>query len=83
MGMQQNDGDTEPGSVYAWLCPDRTGTVGVIAAPIAGAFLALADTDLERAKKMRLFAEKEARSRGFPAELVKFTRDETLLTVEP
>lgn len=83
LSRRQNDRSPDTSYVYAWLCRDDDGVEGVIAAPVAGIVMALADTDLERARRMEGLALEAARSRGFPAELVRFKRDETLAKVGP
>ena len=83
VSRQQNDRSPDTSNLYAWLSRDADGIEGVIAHPVGSAILALADTDRDRAERFRPWAEAACQARGFPAQLVRFARAETLDRIEP
>jgi len=82
VSAQQNDRSPDTACLYAWLSRDADGIEGLIAAPVGRTVMPLVTGDEARARRLEPVAAYAARMRGMPALLVKFTRAETLRTVE-
>lgn len=83
LSRQQNDRSPDTSNFYAWLSRDADGVEGILVWPLGGMIMLLGCTDGDRARRMEPYARKAAAARGFPAELVRFKRDETLAKVGP
>lgn len=82
MVAQQNDVSPDTQALYAWLSRDQDGIEGIITAPLGNlGVIPLVAADGARARALEPVAAAAARRRGFPATLVRFARQETVLTV--
>jgi hypothetical protein len=79
----QNDTSPDTSHLYVWLSRDEDGIEGIITIPAnATGFIPLIFTDRSRALYAERYARDAAQARDFPAELVVFTRDQTIRRVE-